>query len=57
MAKVNVFLTVDTEHSIGGAFSDPALQPVGNARRIFGRLGGKEYGIPLQMDKIGRAHV
>lgn len=50
MAKVNVFLTVDTEHSIGGAFSDPALQPVGNARRIFGRLGGKEYGIPLQMD-------
>ena len=47
---VNVFLTVDTEHSIGGAFADPKLQPVGNDKRIFGRVGGREYGIPLIMD-------
>lgn len=50
MPKVNVFLTVDTEHSIGGAFADPKLKPVGNARRIFGRIQGKDYGIPLIMD-------
>jgi hypothetical protein len=50
MLPINVFLTIDTEHSIGGAFADPALKPVGNAKRIFGRIDGKEYGIPLQME-------
>lgn len=45
--KVNVFITVDAEHSIGGAFSDPTLNPVGNDKRIFGKIGNKEYGIPL----------
>lgn len=45
--KVNVFITVDAEHSIGGAFSDQTLSPVGNDRRIFGKIGNKEYGIPL----------
>lgn len=54
MTSVNVFITVDTEHSIGGAFANPALSPVGNARRIFGRIGVKEYGIPLQMDIADR---
>ena len=52
--KVNVFITVDTEHSIGGAFRDPNLKPVGNDRRIFGRIGDKEYGIPLIMDIADR---
>lgn len=50
MSKVNVFITIDTEHSIGGAFRDPSLKPVGNDKRIFGRIKGKEYGIPLIMD-------
>jgi len=54
MAKVNVFLTVDTEHSIGGAFADPSLKPVGNGSRIFGRIGDREYGIPLIMDVADR---
>lgn len=54
MSKVNVFITVDTEHSIGGAFRDPNLKPVGNDRRIFGRIGDKEYGIPLIMDIADR---
>ena len=39
MPKVKVFITIDTEHSIGGAFADPVLKPVGNAHRIFGRIG------------------
>jgi len=47
---VNVFITVDTEHSIGGAFRDPRLKPVGNEKRIFGKIGNKYYGIPLIMD-------
>ena len=57
MASINVFLTIDTEHSIGGAFADPDLKPVGNVRRIFGRIGGKEYGIPLQMEIADRFGV
>lgn len=50
MSKVNVFITVDTEHSIGGAFRDLNLKPVGNDRRIFYRSGNKDYGIGLIMD-------
>lgn len=48
--KTNVFITVDTEHSIGGAFSNPNLKPVGNEKRIYGKIGNKYYGIPLIMD-------
>jgi hypothetical protein len=50
MSKVNVFITVDTEHSIGGAFRDRRLKPVSNERRIFYRVGRKDYGIALIMD-------
>ncbi len=50
MSKVNVFITVDTEHSIGGAFANPNLKPVGNDRRIFYRAGGKDFGISMIMD-------
>jgi len=48
--KINIFITVDTEHSIGGAFADSGLAPVGNDRRIFYTVGNKSYGIPLIMD-------
>ncbi len=54
---VNVFITIDTEHSIGGAFRDPQLQPVGNQKRIFGEIGNREYGIPLIMDIADRYGV
>jgi hypothetical protein len=50
MEKVNVFITVDTEHSIGGAFGDRNLKPVGNQKRIWGQIGDKSFGIPLMMD-------
>jgi len=50
MAGVNVFITVDTEHSIGGAFMRKDARPVGNDRRVWGRIGTKVYGIPLIMD-------
>jgi hypothetical protein len=50
MARINVFITVDTEHSIGGAFGDGNLKPVGNDKRIWGKFGDKSFGIPLIMD-------
>ena len=48
--KINVFLTIDTEHSIGGSFRNPNLKPVGNTKRVFCRIGKREFGIPLMMD-------
>ncbi|MFP3982484.1 MAG: DUF2334 domain-containing protein [Desulfurivibrionaceae bacterium] len=48
--KTNVFITIDTENSIGGAFENQALKPVGRDKRIYGRVKGREYGIPLIMD-------
>jgi len=50
MSKVNVFITVDTEHSMGGAHLNPKLKPVGSSRRIWGKIGNQSYGIPLIMD-------
>jgi hypothetical protein len=50
MPKINVFITIDTEHSIGGAFKDRNLKPVGNEKRIWGKIGDKSFGIPLMMD-------
>ncbi len=57
MSKVDVFITVDTEHSIGGAFRNPALKPVGNEKRIYGKIGGRYYGIPLIMDIADRCGI
>ena len=42
---MNVYFTVDTEASMGGAWDDPALRPVLADRHIFCRVGGKDYGI------------
>jgi hypothetical protein len=49
-SRIRVLITVDTEHSIGGAFQNPALKPVGNAKRIYGKIGDRFFGIPLIMD-------
>jgi len=54
MKKINVFITVDTEDSIGGAFKDANLKPVGPEKRVFGEIENKEYGIPLIMDIASR---
>ncbi len=52
--KANIFITVDTECSIGGAFNDSRLKPIGSEKRIFGENGGTYYGIPLIMDIADR---
>jgi hypothetical protein len=57
MPRVNVFITVDTEHSIGGAFIDSTLKPVGNEKRVFGKIGDQYYGIPLIIDIANRYNI
>jgi len=47
---VNVYITVDTECSLGGAWENPNWKPVGAERAILGRIGREQYGIPLIMD-------
>jgi len=48
---LKVLITIDVETSIGGAFDSPkSLRPVGAEQRIFGKIGGTEYGIPMIMD-------
>jgi hypothetical protein len=47
---VNVYLTIDTECSLGGAWLNPRLKPVGPEKAVLGRIGSKFYGVPLIMD-------
>jgi len=47
---VNVYITVDTETSLGGAWENPQWKPVHPERAILGRIGSKLYGVPLIMD-------
>ena len=52
--KPAVFITVDVECSMGGAWGDPALQPVPPARAMMGRYGDAELGLPLLTDLLNR---
>jgi hypothetical protein len=47
---VNVYITVDTECSLGGAWENPKWKPVGPERSVLGRIDSKQYGVPLIMD-------
>ena len=47
---MNVYITVDTETSLGGAWENPQSKPVSPERAILGRIGSKLYGLPLIMD-------
>ena len=49
---INVFLTIDTECSMGGALDDRNKRPVGPDRSVLGKVGSKEYGTPLMMDVL-----
>jgi peptidoglycan/xylan/chitin deacetylase (PgdA/CDA1 family) len=52
---LDVYLTVDTECSMGGAWNSPGVAPVAPDRAILGRAGAHRYGTPLIMD-ILEAH-
>jgi hypothetical protein len=52
--KTKFYLTVDTEHSMGGAWADPSLKPVPTERHIFCRIEGKDHGIGWLCDELDR---
>jgi hypothetical protein len=47
VAMMNVYFTVDTEASMGGAWSYPERRPVKADRHVFCRVGDRDYGIGL----------
>jgi peptidoglycan/xylan/chitin deacetylase (PgdA/CDA1 family) len=52
---LDVYLTIDAECSMGGAWNSPGTEPVPPERAILGRAGPHRYGTPLIMD-ILEAH-
>jgi hypothetical protein len=49
-SKLRVYITVDTETSMGGAWTNPAYSPLPLSGPVFGHFGTRFYGIPLIMD-------
>ena len=47
---VNVYITVDTECSLGGAWENPQWKPVRPDKAVLGKIGSTLYGLPLIMD-------
>lgn len=50
---MRVCLTIDTEFSIGGAFSDPLRRPVGEAM-VDCAVDGRSHGLGFVLDCLGR---
>lgn len=48
--KSRVYITIDTETSLGGAWRNPQYAPLGVDGPIFGTYNSRGYGIPLIMD-------
>lgn len=55
--KPGVYLTVDVECSMGGAWGEPALEPVPPARAVWGEIDGWQFGIPLITDILNRYNL
>jgi hypothetical protein len=53
--KRGVYITIDVECSMGGAYGDPARRPVHPDRGMMGDYGGKPMGLPLITDILTRA--
>ena len=52
--KPGVFITFDVECSMGGAWGNPKLRPVGPSRTMMGHYGDKKLGLPLIIDILDR---
>lgn len=50
--RTRVFLTIDTESSMGGAWQNPALRPLPAEKRVFCRIRGEDYGIGWQCREL-----
>lgn len=48
--KTRVYITIDTETSLGGAWRHAHYEPVSLDRSVYGKIGDRLYGIPLIMD-------
>lgn len=49
---LDVYLTIDTECSMGGAWASPSRSPVTPERGILGASGARRYGTPLIMNLL-----
>ena len=52
--KTRVYLTVDTENSMGGAWDDVNKRPVPAERRIFCKMGERDFGIGWICDELDK---
>jgi len=48
--SAGVYITVDVECSMGGAWNDPSLRPVPPSRAMMGQYGGRQLGLPRIVD-------
>jgi hypothetical protein len=55
--KPGVYLTIDVECSMGGAWYDPAIKPVSPERAIWGNTDSQQLGIPLITDILNRNNL
>jgi hypothetical protein len=54
LPAMNVYFTIDTESSLGGALNHPDRRPLSADRQIFCRIGGEDYGIGLITTLLSR---
>lgn len=52
--KTCVYLTIDTETSMGGAWRFPDREPLPVEKRIFCESDGQSWGLPLMVDELHR---
>lgn len=52
--KTRVYITVDTESSMGGAWRFADRSPLPVEKRIFCQVDGRAYGLPLIVEGLGR---
>jgi len=52
--KRGVYITVDVECSMGGAWGDDALRPVPPSRAMMGEYGDRRLGVPRITEILGR---
>lgn len=51
--KPGVFITIDVECSMGGAFENPSARPVPPSRAMLGEYAGRRMGTPLITEILG----
>lgn len=51
---MNVYFTVDTEASMGGAWNDATRRPLKADRHIFCRIGGRDHGVGFITDTLSQ---